>query len=258
MRERHNDTVIDQHTRQAKGYAELTSRMAEGRRASRAEKLRAKPDDEILDVACGPGALTLELAAHVARATGLDLTPAMLEQARQAQAKSGLTNVDWVEGNAARLPFADACFSLVTCSAAFHHFDNPRGVLAEMIRVCRPGGRVAIMDVTPDSSKAEAYDRMEKMRDPSHSHAHSLSEFRRMGADLGLTDPEVTTSLAGPMPYEAVLATSHPVEHSREELLKMMHQDAVSGDNRLGFRATLEDDTVLVSYPMSTIIWTRT
>jgi ubiquinone/menaquinone biosynthesis C-methylase UbiE len=256
-RTEHNEKIVDQHTQQAPAYARLTSSMA-GRGPGRHELIGVRPDDELLDIACGPGSLTLELAPHIARATGLDITPAMLDQAREAQARSGVDNVAWVEGDGARIPFPDGAFSLVTCSAAFHHFEHPAAILAEMVRVCRRGGRVVVSDVTPDADKTGAYDRMERMRDPSHRHAHSLGELEELGAALGLASPVSRTSLAGPMPYEAVLATSFPEQHSREELLQLMREDGEAGANRMGFKAQLGDDgQVLVSYPVSMVIWTR-
>ena len=95
----------------------------------------------------------------------------MLEQARVAQEKHGIEGISWVQGDAAVLPFPDEAFSLIICSAAFHHFADPAKVLSEMTRVCRPGGHVVVIDVTPDAGKANAYDRMERMRDPSHGTA---------------------------------------------------------------------------------------
>lgn len=255
-RSQHNDKIVDQHTQQASGYAALTQKMA-SERPQRHEVIGARPDDHLLDIACGPGSLTLELAPHVARATGLDITPAMLEQARAAQLLRGIDNVEWVEGNGESLPFEDGAFSLVTCSAAFHHFETPGAILAEMARVCRPGGRIAVSDVTPDADKAAAYDRMEKMRDPSHGHAHPVAELSRLGDAIGLGAPRAQTSLTGPMPYAAVLATSFPERHSREELLGLMHADAAAGTDELGFRAALADGEVMVTYPMSIVVWTK-
>lgn len=253
----HNDKIVDQHTRHAPGYAKLVGEMANESRASRAEAIGVRPQDRLLDIACGSGSLTLELAPHIAHATGLDLTPAMLDQARNAQAHCGANNVEWVRGDAASLPFPDETFTLVTCSAAFHHFGNAREILAEMARVCSPGGRIVVMDVTPDADKTGAYDRMEKMRDPSHGHAHSLVELCEMGAALQLGEPVTQFRRTPLMPYEAVLATSHPEQYSREELLELMRQDAHSGDDHYGFNATIEDEKVMVSYPMSTVIWTK-
>jgi ubiquinone/menaquinone biosynthesis C-methylase UbiE len=253
----HNVKIVDQHTQQAAGYAQLTQSLSGQKPSQRHEVIGARPDDILLDIACGTGSLTLELAPHVAHAIGFDITPAMLDQARSAQQTKDVSNVVWIQGDAAALPFADGAFSLVTGSSAFHHFETPVDILKEMARVCRPGGRIAVSDVTPDADKTSAYDRMEKMRDPSHGHAHSVPELVELGRRFNLTDPVIETSMTGPIPYEAVLATSFPETHSREELLELMRQDAEAGEDSLGFRAQTGDGTVLVTYPVSTLVWIR-
>jgi ubiquinone/menaquinone biosynthesis C-methylase UbiE len=253
----HNRTIVDQHNRQAEGYAKLTTELSKtDRSAAMRARIGAGPDDMVLDVACGPGRLSLDLAPHVGSVTGLDLTPGMLEQARTALGASGLENVEFVQGDALAMPFADETFSIVVSSAAFHHFEAPGRVLAEMVRVCRPGGRVVISDVTPEAEKAGEYDRMERLRDPSHGHAHSVGELAELGSAAGLDAPEAYTSLTGPMTYASVLATSFPEAHTRKELLEMMREDAAEGGDRLGFKAELRDGEVLVSYPMSQVVWT--
>ncbi|MGN6356112.1 MAG: class I SAM-dependent methyltransferase [Novosphingobium sp.] len=254
----HNRTIVEQHDRQAPGYAALSRQLAHAdRNAQLRVAIGAGADDQVLDVACGPGRITLDLAPHVREVTGLDLTPGMLEQARTALAASGIGNAAFVQGNAIAMPFADGAFSIVICSAAFHHFETPSQVLAEMVRVCRPGGRVVVSDVTPAAGKTGEYDRMELLRDPSHGHAHSIDELIARGAPAGRGAPEVHTTLTGPMPYDAVLATSFPKEATREELLELMRQDAAEGQDRLGFSAELRDGEVLVTYPMSQVVWAR-
>lgn len=95
-------------------------------------------DDTALDVACGPGLLTCALAARVRHATGIDLTSAMLEQAREVQSERGVANVAWDQGDVTRLPYKDGEFSIVATRFTFHHFLDPLAVLKEMRRVCRP------------------------------------------------------------------------------------------------------------------------
>lgn len=253
----HNQSIVDQHNQQAEGYAKLADSL--NTKADRSVLLRqrigAGATADVLDVACGPGRLTLDLAPHVKSITGLDLTPGMLEQSAAALATSGLGNVTLVAGDAASMPFADASFAIVVSSAAFHHFEAPERVLSEMVRVCRPGGRVVISDVMPAPDKTAAYDRMEKLRDPSHGHAHSADELTAMGTALGLAEPVIHTSLTGPMPYASVLATSFPEAVTRETLLEMMREDAVEGADRHGFNADLRNGEVLVSYPVTQIVW---
>jgi ubiquinone/menaquinone biosynthesis C-methylase UbiE len=253
----HNRNVIDQHTLQASGYAALTQSAPSDRTTALRKLAGVSADDIVLDLACGPGSLALDLAPHVAQVTGLDLTPAMLDQARKAQIKAGVDNISWQVGDAAALPFADSTFSLIASRAAFHHFEEPAAVLAEMARVCRPGGRVVVIDVTPETGKTPGYDRLELMRDTSHHHAHSLDELRQMGMELGLELQATETRISGPMAYEAVLATSYPKHHSKDELRSLMRQDAESGSDGLGFKAEMIEGEVFVSYAMSTLVWTR-
>src|SRR5260370_4109910 len=100
-----------------------------------------------IDVACGPGTFTRPFAPRVARAVGVDLTPAMIEKARVEAARAGITNIEFVAGNIYALPFAASVAGVVACGYAFHHMLEPARALGEMSRVLRPGGRVARADI---------------------------------------------------------------------------------------------------------------
>ncbi len=100
------------------------------------------PGEAVLDVACGTGALTLAAAAIVGpdgRVTGLDANPEMLAVARR---KTG--DIDWREGVAENLPFDDASFDAVISQFGFMFFDDRPRALSEMMRVLKPGGRLAV------------------------------------------------------------------------------------------------------------------
>jgi ubiquinone/menaquinone biosynthesis C-methylase UbiE len=248
--------VVDQFSQQAAGYSRLTSGLASGDRQAAFRRLAGlRPDDLMLDACCGNGVLTLDCAPHVARAIGLDLTPAMLEQAGMAQAAKGIGNVDWMVGDVSALPFDDNAFSLITCSSAFHHLSDPVVALGEMVRVCRSGGRVVVRDVTPAPAKSAAYDRMEILRDPSHVHALTPDELRNLGRGLPVDDPVLYSSIAADLSLDAVLATSFPQECSLQDIRGMFLADALSGEDQLGFSATLVEGEIKVSYAMTTAIW---
>lgn len=108
---------------------------------------RAAPQagEDVLDLACGTGVVTREVARAVpgiASLTATDHSAEMLGVARSLASAVGL-DVDWVEADVAALPFDDACFDLVFCQQALQFFPDRPAALAEVRRVLRPGGRVA-------------------------------------------------------------------------------------------------------------------
>jgi ubiquinone/menaquinone biosynthesis C-methylase UbiE len=109
---------------------------------------------DILEVAPGPGYFSLEMAKlgrfHV---TGLDISHTFVEIARGNSRKAGLP-VDFREGDASIMPFADQSFDFIICQAAFKNFSRPDAVLNEMYRVLRPGGTAVIQDMNRDTSSA--------------------------------------------------------------------------------------------------------
>ena len=104
--------------------------------------------DRLLDVGCGPGTITADLAALVApgRVTGLDPAPEVLPQARQAVAELGLDTVDFTTGDVHALDFPDDTFDVVHAHQVLQHVADPVRALREMRRVTRPGGVVAARD----------------------------------------------------------------------------------------------------------------
>ncbi len=108
----------------------------------------------------------------------------MLERARDLAAEKGIANVTWHEGDVARLPYPDGAFTIVVTRFAVHHFPDPLGVLREMVRVCAPGGRVVVVDTyaSPDPAKAAEFNRLEKLRDPSHVRCLALAELQDLFA----------------------------------------------------------------------------
>ncbi|PBC57972.1 class I SAM-dependent methyltransferase [Rhodococcus sp. ACPA1] len=134
------------------------------------DHLTPEADDVVLDVAGGTGIVSRALAPRVTRIVAVDSTPAMIAEGRRRAAIEELTNLDFVRGTAEALPFAPATFTLVFARFALHHLTEPKRAVVEMARVCRPSGRVAVMDLaaSADPSTAERQDRLERLRDPSH------------------------------------------------------------------------------------------
>jgi ubiquinone/menaquinone biosynthesis C-methylase UbiE len=137
----HRDLILDQFTRQAAPFSVSPHIKDEAALRIILEWSGAGPEDTVLDVACGAGHVVCAFARVVRHATGIDITPAMLERAHVLQGDLGLTNVTWRLGDVLPLPFTDGAFTLVTTRYAFHHFPDPAAVLAEMTRVCGPAAR---------------------------------------------------------------------------------------------------------------------
>ena len=135
-------------------------------------ELRARADDRVLDVACGAGALVVEVAARVDRAVGVDLSDGMLRLARSrllADADSGrLANVEFLQGPSDALPFDDGSFTALVCTTALHHFPDPQRSIDEMARVLAPGGRLVIGDACRDSPATKLADPLYRRFEEGH------------------------------------------------------------------------------------------
>ncbi|QPP05783.1 class I SAM-dependent methyltransferase [Streptomyces bathyalis] len=107
-----------------------------------------KPDMRVLDIGCGPGTITADLAALVpeGHVTGLDSASGVLERAREAAAGRGLANVTFEVGDVHALKHPDGAFDVVHAHQVLQHVGDPVRALREMDRVCAPGGIVAARD----------------------------------------------------------------------------------------------------------------
>lgn len=115
------------------------------------ETVDVSATDSVLDVGCGTGSVAITAARRGARVTGLDVTPTMLTEARKNAAIADVEDVVWREGTVTDLPFEDDAFD-VTLSSVGHVFaDPPDAAARELLRVTRPGSRLAFTSWTPTS-----------------------------------------------------------------------------------------------------------
>jgi ubiquinone/menaquinone biosynthesis C-methylase UbiE len=167
--------------------------------------LELAPDDVLLDLGCGTGAAVREASDLVKRAVGLDLSPAMIARAR-ALAET-LTNVEFVQGDVSGpLPFADAGFSAIVCTTAFHHFPRPERTVGAIARVLAPGGRVVIADANRSHPAVFVADQVLRVFQRSHVGFRSRAQLRSDLHAAGLAEAATTTIWGGA--YAFVLATA--------------------------------------------------
>ena len=209
---------------------------------------QAGPDDTVLDVACGGGVVLCGFAPHVKHATGIDMAPAMLDFGHGLAAEKGLANVTFRQGDVTTLPFPDGAFSIVVTRYSFHHFPDPLAVFKEMVRVCRRGGRIAVVDMyaSEDDDRAAQWNRLELLRDPSHVRCLKLSELKALFAKTGLEQP--AESFYGVHDtVKNLLGRSFP-NPGDEATIAAMFAASVKDDS-LGIPATLEAGELCYTYP---------
>ena len=211
------------------------------------------PEMIVLDVACGAAHAAEKVAPHVRQVVGLDLTRALLELGADRLRDAGITNVLLQEGSAAELPFLDASFDLVACRAALHHVPDPGVVVAEMARVCRPGGRVVAADmVAPSADVREAFDALHRSIDPSHAGVLLEGELA-----------ELLHSKVGPLTYgETSDPFVLPVDHiltdaADRDAVTSALQAELAGGPATGFDPVLDDGQTLVSFTSTVVHATR-
>ena len=187
----HNDAVRREFTRQAQTFedARLNTAFTSGLDWL-VESFAPEREHLVLDVAAGTGHVARALAPLARGVVAVDLTRAMLDEGKAQAARAGLDNVVFQEGDASALPYLDGSFDLVVTRFSLHHFEDPQLPLAEMARVCRPGGRIGVADIVADDdpSAAKSQDRLERLRDPSHTRMLTLDALgdllKRVGAPV--------------------------------------------------------------------------
>lgn len=250
--ERQNQLIVEQFSAQAAPFAKLAAHSAEDSLRLVREAAGIGAGDKVLDVACGPGIVACDFARHASQVTGIDLTPAMIEQARALQAEQGLGNLDWRVGDVSDLPFEPASFDVAFTRYSFHHLLDPAGALAELARVARPGGRVVVVDVYSSSpEQGAAYDHAEKLRDPSHVRALGLDELTGLFEEAGLEVMKVEF-YGLDVNLDELLASSAPEPGAADEVRRIFREDI--GVDRLGVKARWTDGALVFTFPIVVLV----
>ncbi len=198
----------------------------------------------VLDVACGAAHAAEPLAQHVRHVVGIDLTPALLALGAQRLRDQGVANVLLQVADAEALPFVDESFDIVYCRSSLHHFADPHRAVAEMVRVCRQGGRIVLVDiVAPLVEARDRFDHLHRLIDPSH--VRSFLE-----PELGALPPGGLNNLT----YADTRTTRLPVDiaftdqSNRDVVLALLASEMSGEAAPTGFDPVEEDGKIVVSF----------
>ena len=180
--------VQDYFSRTAASYVTSVSHRTGGDLNRLIELGEWNVQQQAIDIATGGGHTARAVAPHVAQVMVTDLTPVMLETAREFLQSEGISNVQFQVADAENLPFADNSFDRATCRIAPHHFPNVARAVQEVARVLKPGGIFLLIDnIAPKDSKLDTFDNtIEKLRDPSHERCYTKEEWLAFFAKAGL------------------------------------------------------------------------
>ena len=248
----HRHLIIDQFTKQAVPFAKKSSQFIAEVFGKIQILVHPTENDIVLDVASGTGSLAVEFAKICRQVTGIDITPAMIEQAKNLQKLSNLENIKWDMGDITKtFPYPSNSFSIVITKFSFHHLLNPLSVLIEMNRVCTIGGKIVVVDPTPPPDKSIQYNQLEQLRDPSHVKALTVSEFEDLFLRVGI--PILKREFYRmKIELEDQLQTSFPDPSNIDKIRRLFIED--TKNNTLGLESRFEGNDIYFSYPNSIFV----
>lgn len=196
----------------------------------------------VLDVACGAGHAAETVAPLVRQVVGIDLTPELLDVGAARLRQGGLGNVLLQEGNVRTLPFVRASFDVVFCRSSLHHFEDPQGAVAEMVRVTKPGGRVVLVDlVAPAGIDHDRFDHLHRLLDPSHVRTCVEGEL------VGVFPTRTAITYADTSVFRFPIDVAMTDQSDRDAVLSAL-RDECRGGERTGFDPVDDNGSIAVSF----------
>jgi len=252
----HKSAVRREFTKQASDYAESDILTDPEKIDSLIQATGPSSGARVLEIATGPGHVALGFAEECDQVTGIDITEAQLEIAREKSKERGVDNVHFEKGDAEDLPHQDDSFDIVVCRLAFHHFEDPAVVVEEMSRVCRPDGTIAVDDIIASElpPRASYQNEFERLRDPSHVRALPLSEIIALFSQSKIEVTDVFSS-TNVQEVEQWLSLAKTPESRADEVRRLIEEDA--RDDRSGTRPFWQDDTLYFAQNTAIVVGRR-
>lgn len=205
-------------------------------------------------MAAGAAHLGLALAGRAAHVTALDLTAAVLEQGKLAAEAAGRRNLVFQVGDAANLPYLDESFDVVVSRLSVHHFVDPQTPVSEMVRVCRKAGRLVLVDMIALDDSASPRDRLERLRDPSHTRTRTLAGLCSLVENAGASVLSRQTR-KNPLRLRDWLDRTQTPGPARAEIEAALRAELVAGPST-GLRPELRDGELWFTHEWAAIVAT--
>jgi SAM-dependent methyltransferase len=251
-KEVHHEKIVLQFTKQAVPFAEHPAHSREDTLATLRTISGIGEGDRVLDSGCGPGLVSCYLGRYVQHVTGVDLTPAMIREAKERAASQGLTNTEFQVGDMEHLVYSDQEFDAAISRFAFHHLERPEQAMKELFRVVRPGGKVVVMDAAPAADRRDRFDAFEKLRDPSHASALTIEELIDLGERYAPA-PVKVQKLRLRIDLESQLTSSLVTPALADQLRELVRSDAAS--DPMDFRPLQLEGRWQIHYPLAALCW---
>lgn len=241
----HNDTVKQSFKNQAEKFAAYHMSKTEYIDYLM-KRIGAKGTEHALEVAAGTCICGRALAPFVKDISCLDLTEEMLAQGKKLARESQIKNICFQTGNAEKLPYESETFDLVVTRLSFHHFANPEKPFQEMKRVLKKGGKLVVWDMEAvEESLRTIDDKIENMRDPSHTRILSREEFEEMfKKDFALQCEETTLV---PVNLKSWMELTDTSEDVQEEITNLMKAE-LEGGRKTGFSPYNKDSQIMFDH----------
>lgn len=250
----HNDTIKQSFKKQAEKFA--TYHMSKAEYTDYLiQRIGAKGNEHVLEVAAGTCICGRALAPFVKDITCFDLTEEMLAEGKKLAKKSQIKNISFQVGNAEKLPYEAETFDLVITRLSFHHFANPELPFQEMKRVLKKGGKLIVWDMeATEESLRTIDDKIERMRDPSHTRILSREEFEKMFQTDFTLQCEETTLI--PVKLNNWMELTDTPKDVQEKIIELMKND-LAGGCKTGFSPYVKEGQIMFDHRWLLLIGER-
>lgn len=253
----HIETIKKEFAKQSKDFDKYQRDLAKTEYMNQAiAKIGFAESDSVLEVAAGTCAFGRLIAPCVESIIEYDVTKEMLNVGKEEAEKSGITNMTFRVGLAEKLPYENDSFDKVVTRLSFHHFLSVGKPFEEMVRVTKPNGKIAIIDMEARQEEfRKTADDLEKFRDNSHIKCLSKKEFVELAEKKNLK-VEICETKQLPVLLDKWIELTKCSEKTSREIKQKMEDD-INGKYKTGFEPYMKDGKIYFNHKFLLLIATK-